>query len=197
MKLGTPCLPGGGKTPYRSETPLGISAMENFTPLTATLGGLLIGFAATLLWVFNGRTAGISNIAGGIYPARRGDTLWRVAFLVGLPLGAWAGFVAGPRIFSEIPATLPTFSATPLVLIAAGLLVGIGTRVGRGCAAGHGICGLSRLSPRAVGAGAVFMATAIVTVFVTRHILCSALSPPSSPPLRAAASSASACQSRG
>lgn len=145
--------------------------MENFTPLTATLGGLLIGLAATLLWVFNGRTAGISNIAGGIYPVRRGDTLWRVVFLIGLPLGAWIGFVAGPRIFSEIPAALPTITAAPVVLIAAGLLVGIGTRVGRGCTSGHGICGLSRFSPRSFVAVAVFMATAMVTVFVTRHIL--------------------------
>jgi uncharacterized membrane protein YedE/YeeE len=145
--------------------------MENFTPLTATIGGLIIGLATTLLWVVNGRTAGISNIAGGLYPARPGDTFWRLAFLIGLPLGAWIGFQAGPTLFAEIPRTAPVIDATPLLLIAAGLLVGIGTRVGRGCTSGHGICGLSRFSARSIAAVAVFMATAMVTVFVARHVL--------------------------
>jgi uncharacterized membrane protein YedE/YeeE len=145
--------------------------METFTPLSATLGGILIGIATTLLWVVNGRTAGISNIAGGVYPVRRGDELWRFVFLIGLPVGAWIGFVAGPLLLAEIPNVRPVIAGSPAFLIATGLLVGVGTRVGRGCTSGHGICGLSRFSLRSIVAVAVFMATAMATVFVTRHIL--------------------------
>jgi uncharacterized membrane protein YedE/YeeE len=145
--------------------------MENFAPLSAALGGILIGLAATLLWVFDGRTAGVSTIAGGIVPVRVGDELWRFAFLVGLPVGAWLGFQVGPSLLPEIPATLPTVSLAPIgLLVVAGLLVGIGTRVGRGCTSGHGICGLARLSPRSLVAVGIFMATAVVTVFLTRHV---------------------------
>ena len=145
--------------------------MQHFTPLSATVGGILIGLATTLLWVVNGRTAGISNIAGGIYPVRRGDELWRVVFLIGLPVGAWLGFIAGPSIFAEIPKTLPVITLTPVWLVGTGLLVGIGTRVGRGCTSGHGICGLSRLSVRSFVAVGTFMATAMVTVFIVRHVV--------------------------
>ena len=144
--------------------------MENFTPLSATLGGLLIGVAASLLWAFDGRTAGVSNIAGGMVPVRIGDELWRFIFLVGLPLGAWLGFTLGPSLLPEIPRTLPAVSLGPAALVGAGLLVGIGTRVGRGCTSGHGICGLARLSPRSFVAVGVFMAAAVVTVFLTRHV---------------------------
>jgi uncharacterized membrane protein YedE/YeeE len=144
--------------------------MENFTPLSATLGGILIGLAATLLWAVDGRTAGVSNIAGGIVPVRAGDELWRFAFLVGLPLGAVLGFQLGPSILPEIPKTLPTIPLGPVMLVIAGLLVGIGTRVGRGCTSGHGICGLARVSRRSIVAVAIFMATAMVTVFFTRHV---------------------------
>lgn len=145
--------------------------MEHFTPLSATIGGLLIGLSATLLWVVNGRTAGISNVAGGIYPVRRGDVLWRVVFLIGLPVGGWVGYAAGPSILAEVPATLPAIELPTLWLVVAGLLVGIGTRVGRGCTSGHGVCGLSRFSIRSVVAVATFMATAMITVFVVRHVL--------------------------
>jgi uncharacterized membrane protein YedE/YeeE len=145
--------------------------MQNFTPLSATIGGLLIGLSATLLWLFNGRTAGVSNIAGGIYPVRRGDELWRVVFLIGLPVGAWIGFQWAPLIFAEVPRTLPAVTLSPFLLVGSGLLVGIGTRVGRGCTSGHGICGLSRLSVRSFVAVATFMASAIVTVFIVRHVL--------------------------
>ena len=144
--------------------------MENFTPLSATLGGLLIGLSATILWVVNGRTAGISNIAGGMYPIRRGDELWRILFLAGLLVGAWIGYVAGPAILTEVPTTLPEIELPALWLVVAGLLVGVGTRVGRGCTSGHGVCGLSRFSIRSVTAVAIFMATAMITVFVVRYI---------------------------
>jgi len=145
--------------------------MEHFTPLSAAIGGILIGIATTLLWAVNGRTAGISNIAGQIYPIRAGDTLWKVLFLIGLPVGAWLGFEVGPAIFAEVPKTLPAVDATPLTLVIAGLLVGVGTRVGRGCTSGHGICGLARFSARSFVAVGTFMATAMVTVFIVRHVV--------------------------
>ena len=145
--------------------------MQNFAPLSATVGGLLIGLATTILWVVNGRTAGISNIAGGIYPVRRGDELWRFAFLIGLPIGAWLGFIFAPAVFAEVPRTLPAVTLTPAWLIGTGLLVGIGTQVGRGCTSGHGICGLSRLSVRSFVAVGTFMVTAMITVFIVRHVI--------------------------
>jgi uncharacterized membrane protein YedE/YeeE len=145
--------------------------MENFTPLSATVGGLLIGLSATLLWLVNGRTAGISNIAGEIYPVRGNDVLWRIVFLVGLPVGAWIGFQFAPAIFAEVPKALPEITLTPIWLVGTGLLVGIGTRVGRGCTSGHGICGLSRLSVRSFVAVGTFMATAALTVFIVRHVI--------------------------
>jgi uncharacterized membrane protein YedE/YeeE len=145
--------------------------MQNFAPLSATVGGLLIGLSATVLWLFNGRTAGISNIAGGIYPVRRHDEAWRLAFLVALPIGAWLGFQLAPLAFAEVPRTLPVITLTPAWLIGSGLLVGIGTRVGRGCTSGHGICGLSRLSVRSLVAVLTFMATAMITVFIVRHVV--------------------------
>jgi uncharacterized membrane protein YedE/YeeE len=145
--------------------------MDHFAPLTATLGGVLIGLAATLLWLVNGRLAGVSTIAGNVFPLHRGDNLWRVLFLVGLPLGAWLGFLYGPRLFAEVPLALPSVGLGPLGLISAGLLVGIGTRLANGCTSGHGICGLSRLSVRSFVAVGTFMASAIVTVFVMRHVV--------------------------
>jgi uncharacterized membrane protein YedE/YeeE len=145
--------------------------MENFTPLSGTIGGVLIGLAATILWAVNGRTAGVSNIAGGIVPVRLGDELWRFLFLIGLPIGAWLGLLFAPALLPEVPRSVPTVDMGPLALVVAGLLVGIGTRVGRGCTSGHGICGLARLSVRSFTAVGVFMATAIVTVFLMRHVI--------------------------
>ena len=145
--------------------------MQNFTPVSAILGGLLIGLSASILWVANGRLSGVSGIAGGIYPFHRGDTLWRVVFIVAVPLGGWIGFMVGPSLLSEIPPTLPAFPLAPLLAGVAGLLVGIGTRLGRGCTSGHGICGMGRLSKRSAVAVVTFMATAVVTVFVVRHVL--------------------------
>ncbi len=145
--------------------------MDHFAPLTATLGGALIGLAATILWVFNGRLAGISTIAGNAFSASRGDGLWRLIFLAGLPLGAWLGFIYGPQLFADIPARLPAVGLGPLGLVSAGLLVGIGTRLANGCTSGHGICGLPRLSVRSFVAVGTFMASAVVTVFIVRHVL--------------------------
>ncbi|MCP4383912.1 MAG: YeeE/YedE family protein [Hyphomicrobiales bacterium] len=145
--------------------------MENFTPLSATVGGLLLGLATSIIWVVNGRLAGVSSIAGGIFPLHRGDVLWRVLFVVAIPIGTLIGFWVGPMLFAEVPATRPSLDFAPSVLVIAGILVGIGTRMGRGCTSGHGICGLSRLSRRSIVAVLTFMATAALTVFVVRHVL--------------------------
>jgi hypothetical protein len=113
----------------------------------------------------NGRIAGISGILGGLLPPSRGDTTWRLAFVLGLVLGGLIFVYAGGDLHAiEIAAETP-------VLIGAGLLVGFGTRLGSGCTSGHGICGIGRLSPRGIVATLIFMGVAILTVFVTRHLI--------------------------
>ncbi len=144
--------------------------MENFTPLSAATGGVLLGIAVTILWAFNGRTAGVSGIFGGLFPPRRGEVWWRLAFLAGLPAGAAIGAAFAPRILAEVPSTLPEVGMAPVVAVVAGLLVGVGTRISGGCTSGHGVCGLARLSRRSFVAVGVFMATAVLTVFVVRHV---------------------------
>jgi len=145
--------------------------MENFTPLSATIGGLLVGLSVSIIWVVNGRRAGVSGVAGGIYPAHSGDVLWRVLYIVGIPIGAIVGFWIAPMLFSEVPKTLPVPDLTAPALLVAGVLVGVGTRTGRGCTSGHGICGLSSLSKRSLVAVLTFMGTGMLTVFVVRHVL--------------------------
>ena len=139
-------------------------AWTQFTPGASLAGGALIGLAAALLLLLNGRIAGISGILGGLLRPARRDVAWRVAFLLGL-MGA--SLVYG--LFAPLP--VPRIEATIEVLIAAGLLVGVGTRYGAGCTSGHGVCGLSRLSPRSLVATLVFMAAGFITVFVLRHLL--------------------------
>ena len=139
-------------------------AWTQFTPGAALAGGALIGLAAALLLLLNGRIAGISGILGGLLRPARRDVAWRVAFLLGL-MGA--SLVYG--LFAPLP--VPRIEAGTEVLIAAGLLVGIGTRYGAGCTSGHGVCGLSRLSPRSLVATLAFMVAGFVTVFVLRHLL--------------------------
>lgn len=136
----------------------------NFTPLTASAGGALIGVAATIFILVNGRIAGISGILGGLLRPTAGDTLWRVAFVLGLIM---APVLYG--VFAELPA-IQIDSGFPALIIA-GLLVGVGTRYGSGCTSGHGICGISRLSPRSLVATLSFMAAGFATVFVLRHLL--------------------------
>lgn len=137
---------------------------NHFTPLASLFGGLLIGLAAAVFALFNGRIAGISGILGGLLRPARGDIGWRLAFV--------AGLVGAPALYGAFTA-LPEIQidAGWLTLVAAGLLVGIGTRYGAGCTSGHGICGLSRLSPRSLVATGVFMAAGFLTVFVVRHLL--------------------------
>ncbi|MCK9470096.1 MAG: YeeE/YedE family protein [Porticoccaceae bacterium] len=135
-----------------------------FTPASAFGGGMLIGLAAALLILLNGRIAGISGILGGLLRPGPGETGWRIAFLVGMVLApvGWALVATLPAI--DIDASYP-------VLIAAGLIVGISTRYGGGCTSGHGVCGLSRLSPRSLVATLAFMASGFATVFLIRHVL--------------------------
>lgn len=140
--------------------------MTNFTPLAALLGGVLIGAAAVLLLWLNGRVAGVSGIAGGLWFARPGERSWRLLFLAGLMLGAllWAWFGTGPA--------QPARSGFPVpLLLIAGLLVGYGSSMANGCTSGHGVCGLARLSPRSLAAVGVFLSVALVTTYVTRHVL--------------------------
>lgn len=137
--------------------------MENFTPVSGLIGGMLIGASAALFLMLNGRIAGISGILGGALEQGSADGAWRYAFLAGLVAApaAWAAF---------IPVTVEIEASAPL-LIAAGLLVGFGTRLGSGCTSGHGVCGISRLSIRSIAATATFMAFGFLTVFVMRHVI--------------------------
>ena len=139
--------------------------MEDFTPVSGLIGGLLIGLAAALLLLANGRISGISGIVGGLLAPRSRDVGWRVVFVVGLVLGALAYALAtGGAIPVAMQTSLP-------VLLVAGLLVGFGTRLGSGCTSGHGLCGIARLSKRSIVATSVFFGVAILTVFLTHHIL--------------------------
>ncbi len=135
-----------------------------FTPWTAALGGLLIGVAASLLILGNGRIAGISGICGRLFAPGSGDRGWRLSFLVGLPLGALAVDAIRGGLAVQI-------TASPLAIVAAGLLVGFGTQLGNGCTSGHGVCGLARGSRRSLAATITFMASAAVTVFLARHVV--------------------------
>lgn len=137
---------------------------NHFTPLAAMAGGVLIGIAAAMFVLLNGRIAGISGVLGGLLRPVRGDSAWRMAFVLGL-VGAPLVYL----LFAALPR--PQIDAGYGALILAGLLVGVGTRYGSGCTSGHGVCGLSRLSPRSLVATAAFMGAGFVTVFVARHLL--------------------------
>jgi len=135
----------------------------NFTPWTSLAGGLLIGVAAAMFLFLNGRIAGVSGILGGLLRPASGDIAWRLAFLLGLVVAPFAFALAAPLPDAQV-------DAGTLTLVAAGLLVGVGTRYGSGCTSGHGVCGLSRRSPRSVVATVTFMLAGFATVFVVRHI---------------------------
>lgn len=138
----------------------------NFTPWTALTGGILLGIASAAFILLNGRVLGISGIVGGLLAPRRGDIGWRLSFLLGLLLAPTALTLWAPGLIRA-----PRIDAGTLTLIAAGLLVGFGTRYGSGCTSGHGVCGLSRLSPRSLVATLAFMAAGFATVFVIRHMI--------------------------
>jgi uncharacterized protein len=139
--------------------------MTNFTPVSAAIGGGLIGLSAVLLMLLTGRVAGISGIFGGCLGYGINDKGWRIAFV--------AGLILAPLIASWIGYAMPSpqMPASWAVVIAAGLLVGFGTRLGGGCTSGHGICGIARLSGRSITATAIFMFMAVVVVALTRHVL--------------------------
>ena len=136
----------------------------SFTPWSALAGGALIGLAAAIFLLVNGRVAGISGIIGGLLRPSLPDVAWRVAFLAGLVIAPslYGAFVYLPSLRIE---------ANYSTLIAAGLLVGMGTRYAGGCTSGHGVCGLSRLSPRSLAATVLFMAAGFATVYIVRHLI--------------------------
>ena len=137
--------------------------MENFTPVSALIGGGLIGLAAAVLLLFNGRIAGISGIVGDLLGPVGGDWGWRIAFVLGLIAGPLAyQLIDGRMLCVTIDAQLP-------ILIVGGFLVGFGTNLGSGCTSGHGVCGIARISPRSIVATAVFMLAGMITVYVVRH----------------------------
>ena len=139
----------------------------HFTPWSSLSGGIILGVASALFILINGRVLGISGILGGLLPPKAGDTFWRLAFL--------AGMFASPWLFNLLaPAELitpPQIDADLIMLVIAGLLVGFGTRYDSGCTSGHGVCGLSRLSPRSLVATLSFMAAGFLTVYVVRHLI--------------------------
>ncbi len=139
----------------------------HFTPFAALTGGIILGIGSAIFILVNGRILGISGILGGLLPPKVGDTTWRIAFMLGL--------FAAPTVFhAVVPAeyiTAPRIDATDLMVIAAGLLVGIGTRYASGCTSGHGVCGLSRLSPRSLVATVSFMSAGFAIVYVMRHVI--------------------------
>ena len=140
---------------------------NHFTPWASLIGGLLLGVASAVFILINGRILGISGILGGLLPPKMGDTAWRLAFLLGM--------LAAPTVFMALApsglASEPRIDAGFGTVIAAGLLVGIGTRYASGCTSGHGVCGLSRLSPRSLVATLSFMGAGFFIVYIVRHIV--------------------------
>ncbi|TCT10110.1 hypothetical protein EDC26_10266 [Paralcaligenes ureilyticus] len=134
----------------------------HFTPWASLAGGLLIGLSAAIFILVNGRILGISGIVGGLLRPRSGDLGWRLSFILGMLVAPilWI-FLMGPPV-SHIDSGWGT-------LVIAGLLVGLGTRLGSGCTSGHGVCGISRLSPRSIAATLIFMAVGFITVYLVRH----------------------------
>jgi uncharacterized membrane protein YedE/YeeE len=139
--------------------------MDRFTPLAAALGGLLIGLSASALLFLNGRIAGISGVLGGLLQPDEGGRGWRGMFLLGLAAGGFVLLVLHP---GALEAAHSSGVGLPIV---SGILVGVGTRLGRGCTSGHGVCGIARFSTRSIVATCVFMAAAILTVYVSRHLV--------------------------
>jgi uncharacterized membrane protein YedE/YeeE len=137
---------------------------EAFTPVSALAGGIMIGISASLLLLLNGRVAGISGILDGIFRAPKPDRAWRAAFVGGLLVGGSFFRLFDPQALSM------EIDRSAAALAVAGLLVGFGTRTGSGCTSGHGVCGISRFSPRSVFATMTFMATAAITVFFINHV---------------------------
>jgi len=137
---------------------------NHFTPWMSLAGGIVLGLASALFILFNGRVLGISGIVGGLLRPKTRDIVWRLSFLLGM-------LVAPSLYVAFIGPMVATIDASWAMVIVAGLLVGIGTRYGSGCTSGHGVCGLSRMSPRSLVATLSFMAAGFITVFLLRHAL--------------------------
>lgn len=138
--------------------------MTNFTPLPSLIGGLLIGCSTLLLIRYLGKIAGISGIVGQLWSAPKGDRVWRFAFV--------AGLLVSPLLYTLFsPLPVVEVAASPAWLVLAGLLVGFGSRLGSGCTSGHGVCGMSRLSLRSMVATLTFMVTAMLVVWLVRHVM--------------------------
>jgi uncharacterized protein len=138
--------------------------MADFTPISAAIGGALIGLSAVLLMLLNGRIAGVTGVFAGLIEPTSTDRAWRATFITGLIAGPLSAALIG------FPLPLPQMPTSLVVVAAAGLLVGFGTRLSNGCTSGHGVCGIARLSPRSITATALFMAAAIVVVALSRHV---------------------------
>jgi uncharacterized protein len=139
--------------------------MEHFTPVTSLVGGMLIGLSASMLLLFDGKIAGISGIVGGLLSPARQDMLWRAFFVAGLLSGGLLSRLFAPHVFDL------GISRSAGALALAGVLVGFGTRLGNGCTSGHGVCGLSRFSPRSLIATLTFLVTGAVTVYIINHLI--------------------------
>ncbi|WP_302173243.1 YeeE/YedE family protein [uncultured Hydrogenophaga sp.] len=137
-----------------------------FTPWTSLAGGLLLGVAAAMFILLHGRVLGISGILGGLLSPKKGDTGWRLSFLLGMLAAPLVAGLLAPEGFLKAP----RIDASYGLVVLAGLLVGVGTRYGSGCTSGHGVCGLSRLSPRSLVATLAFMAAGFLVVFLIRHV---------------------------
>ena len=137
-------------------------------PWESLFGGMLLGVSATLLLLLNGKIAGISGVLTGLLVPKKQDYAWRVLFIVGMIFGGVGGVGGVHYLGAYVPSE---YNATVSTLVIAGLLVGIGTRLGNGCTSGHGICGIGRLSVRSMIATATFMIVAAITVFVLNHLL--------------------------
>ena len=138
--------------------------MANFTPISAAIGGALIGLSAALLMLLNGRIAGVTGVFAGLIDPTGTDRAWRATFIAGLIVAPLSAALVGFTL------PIPQMPTSLIVVAAGGLLVGFGTRLGNGCTSGHGVCGIARLSPRSITATAIFMAAAIVVVALTRHV---------------------------
>lgn len=139
--------------------------MSAFTPLSAAAGGLLIGLSASAMLSLNGRITGISGVVGGIVLPEEGDRSWRTLFVLGLLTGGVVMLLLHPSAFEAAR------SSSILLPVGAGVLVGLGTKIGNGCTSGHGVCGIGRLSPRSIAATMIFMGTAMLTTYVARHVI--------------------------
>ena len=142
-----------------------IDEMDNFTPVASLIGGILIGLSASAMLLFAGKIAGVSGIVGGLAGLRKNDTLWRLAFLAGLVTGGFIVTLVVPGAF-EFGIIRSTGA-----LVLAGFMVGLGARIGNGCTSGHGVCGVSRLSPRSIVATVIFIIVGAAGAYVVNHLL--------------------------